>query len=473
MPITKLSRREFLGSSTAAALGVLLAACAPAAPEPTEPPAEELAGSAEEPAEQPADEVQEAPPAPDMGTITVWTWCCIDFESREGETEADTAKAHFIEDSGGVQPEATVFGVGGEGFGDFLTALRAAVPAGEGPDTFMLNWQVVQPYASEQFLLDLDDMATSEWGDWRALFNPSGIAEVEALGQEDGSGHAYFIPAWEQCLGLVFYDMELFDQAGIGVPESWEEWRAGCEALAAMGVAPISVGGIDSWQHVDWFKALAEIAAPERIDAFEAGEASLTDPDLLQTAELYNQMWRQGWFSEESAGVDFLGAVIMLLDQQAAMVLAGTSIASWLNPDNVAPDDIPATERWGVFLPPGGKGLTATAAGWAITKTSQNPDGAWEWLKFWSAGRGQQRIADGPDFVSNVNYKPAPLGTKADENLMEPMTEQLINGPNTLRWLKCAALIDQIGPVWQGIMTDQISPEEAMNELQDVFDKQC
>jgi raffinose/stachyose/melibiose transport system substrate-binding protein len=456
----RFSRREFLGLATATTAGAVLAACAPPAPTSTEPPTE---GS-----QEPVEEPEEAPHAPDTGKITIWTWCCIQFEPREGETEADTAKAWFIEDSGGVEPEATVLG-----YGDFLTALRAAIPAAEGPDTFMLNWQVVQPYADEAFLLALDDLATSEWGDWKAEFTPSIIDEVEALGQEDGSGNAYFIPVYGQCLGMFFYDTELFEQAGVGVPGSWTELGQTCETLKQSGIGPIVTAGTENWVHVDWFKALAEVAAPGRIDSFEAGEASLTDPDLLQTAVLYDQMWREGWFPEETSGISGAGASQMFIAQQAAMALGGTHFAGGMNPKNVPPERIEATERWGMFLPPGGKGLIATAVGWAITSSSQNPDGAWEWLKFWSAGRGQQRIADLPEFVSNVNFQMTPVGTAADENILKPLAEQMNTGPNTRRWLKCAALIDQVGPVWQGIMTDQISPQEAMHELQEVFDKQC
>jgi raffinose/stachyose/melibiose transport system substrate-binding protein len=373
----------------------------------------------------------------------------------------------FTEDTG-IKPELTV-----TGYGDFRTSLKAALPTGTGPDVFQLNWQVVQPFATEEFVSPLEEMAAAEWGDWESVFAPALVDEIWALGAMDGSGHAYFLPVMGQVLGIMYYRSDIFEETGVSVPETWAELGEVCETLIAGGIDAIVMGGTNGWQHVDWFKELAEIAAPGRIDVFQDGEAKLTDEDLLQTAVLYEEMWMEGWFSEDVAGMDFGGAQQMFNSKEAAMELAGSHVLRSYNPARASEEIVEASNHIRMFLPPGGKGLTATATGYAVTQACEDKDVGWEWMKFWTDGRGQQWMADWPDYVSNVNFEMAKFGTVVDEQLAAPMWKQYQEGPNTLRWLRCGALIDQIGPVFQGVATGQVSPEVAMGELQEVFDTLC
>ena len=471
----RISRRELLRGAAMGAAAAILAACAPAptptkAPEPTQAKAEPTkapeATKAPEPTKVPAT------PAPKQPTtINVWGWCCYHWK-RVPEDPASYGEEWFTEDTkGAIKVEITY-----SGYPDFQTALKTAMPAGSGPDVFMVNWQIIQPYASSEFVLPLEEMANQAWGDWKKQFKPGAVDEIERLGRLDGSGHAYFMPIYDQCLGMIWYSMPLFQKAGITEkPKHWAEFEVACEKLKAAGIAPLTMGGKDMWQHLDWFMSLAEVAAPGKLDQFQDGKLKLTDPDFVRIGQIYRDMYKKQWFPEGTIGTDIMGAIALFQQEKAAMILLGTH-ATWLgNPANMTDEQKQAKkhETWGCFLLPDSKGLVAIAMGNAITKASKNKEAAWEFVKWWSAGRGQDIQALVPEYPSHVGKEPKPVGNAFDQNVMQVMIKQLNEGPNTLRWLRCANLADQIGPEMQGIAMGKVTPEQSMANLQNVFDKLC
>ena len=459
-----VSRREFLRGAVVAGLGAAVAACAPkATAEATEAPAAPTEAPAA-PTEAPAVPT-EAPAADEPRTLTFMQW----FDANWDVVPAgfsETGHDLFLEETG-IDAQIEVVG-----YGDFNVVLKTKFAAGEPPDSFMVAWPVIRPWATEEFLVSLQDMAVAEWGDWEALF-PEGITnEIKMLGATDGTGNTYFIPVYGQCLGLMWYNVPVFEQAGAEVPTTFLEWEDACSKLRDAGFAPIVTGGVDNWQNIDWFKALTEVVAPGRFMEFEAGNALLTDDDLVEIARTWRMMWEDGWFAPEVAGMDTGGATQMLFSDQAASFLGGTHMAGYANPAS-NPEIAPMLANFTTGPIPDGKGLVATAVGYNITSGSEHKDETWKFCAWWAAGTGQEIWGHRPEYIVNVNYEMTPVDGPGQETLLAPMMEQYLHGENIFRHVRCSHLYDAIGPTWQGVANGSVSPEIAMEDLQKVWDDSC
>ena len=65
----------------------------------------------------------------------------------------------------------------------------------------------------------------------------------DALEVETINGSLYGAPgAYAQYL-TVFYNKDLFEQAGVTVPATYDEFLKACDTLKAKGITPIAMGG--------------------------------------------------------------------------------------------------------------------------------------------------------------------------------------------------------------------------------------
>ena len=119
----------------------------------------------------------------------------------------------FQEETGIIQEHVPVH------WSRYNDALKAAVPAGVGPDAFENNWSHISPMASEEFIAPLQDYAVSEWGGgWKDLFVAGLIDELEHLGQIDGSNNIYSIPIRGQAIGQYYANLDLFKEHDLDCP---------------------------------------------------------------------------------------------------------------------------------------------------------------------------------------------------------------------------------------------------------------
>ncbi|MBI2939587.1 MAG: extracellular solute-binding protein [Chloroflexi bacterium] len=442
----RFTRRQFVGMTGAVAGFALLQACAPA-PTPTPVPP------------KPAAPAAKAPAAAAKGTVSEWGWVNWAENDKWKGLDGRPPREHF-EGETGIKLEYTNYA-----YADYLAALKTALPAGAGPDVFEINWQVLQPYASPDIVLPLDDLAKVTWGDWKKQFIPGLIDEVDRLGR----GQAYFIPIYGQLLGYLFYSLPIFEKNKLSVPKTWAEFEAVCETLKKSGAIPLAVGGKDFWQQVDWFMSLTEVAAPGKLDEVQRGNGKLTDKDIVQTMHLHKKIYTSGWFAEGALGVPTAGGSQLFHEGKAAMMLLGTHVISWSKVATLKE----ASLTWGTFVVPDSKGLVATAWAMSIPKAAKNRDQAWRLVQWSSAEKGQEIVAAAPEPPAHMKYKMAGVGTVFDKNIIEPLIENMARGKNRLRWMECSALIDAVGPVMQGVASNQLTPEAAMAELEKTRETRC
>lgn len=196
---TMLTRRDFLRVSAAAA-GLALAACAPAAAPSTEPGA---GGDA---------------PAAESTQIAYWTF----WADRWGEFQQQIVDSYNAENSDGIQVEMLIVP-----WGELPTKLLTAVSAGNPPDFSIIGRGEVVEWAVREGVLPLDDYITAS-----SEVKPEDWFEV-AWGECLWQGKAYAQP-FESGTYAAWYNKELFEAAGLDPaqpPVTWADVDAAAEKI--------------------------------------------------------------------------------------------------------------------------------------------------------------------------------------------------------------------------------------------------
>jgi alpha-glucoside transport system substrate-binding protein len=147
------------------------------------------------------------------------------------------------------------------------------------------------------------------------------------LGMVDDELYGVFFKAANK--SLVWFNAELFDQAGVSPPETWEELMEVAETFDRYGVPAFSVAGADGWVLTDWFENIyLQIAGPDRYRELAEGEVGWDDPTVVEALEHLAEIFQ----SERLAGgtdrtllTDFpTAATLPFLDEpEAAMFFEG------------------------------------------------------------------------------------------------------------------------------------------------------
>jgi len=358
---------------------------------------------------------------------------------------------------------------------DLSPKLKAALPAGTGPDILATDFDVMGPYWG--FMENLNSYAEKEWGsDWRSKFTDTALSEMDLVSEiAKKPGQALYIPGNMQVLGWPYYWIKYFDQAGIKASDikTFDDFIAVCGKLKAAGIQPM-LGASHPANLVDWYQTLVEVAAPGKMELAERGKAKFNDPDMAKTFDLIVQIHKD-CMQEGAIGADTGNVFNAFHRGEAAMIytFTGTPWFGFLNVDD------PQTRQnmrgaYGTFLFPQSKGLAATDGGVAMLSTSKNKDKAWEVIKWMVTGKNAERMAkEAGQPMAFKALTPGPTNTDFDKNLGQPLYNALTNGPNKFRRVLCVDVYNTLTKVIPGVVTGQISSQDAADEVQDTFDRAC
>jgi ABC-type glycerol-3-phosphate transport system substrate-binding protein len=162
--------------------------------------------------------------------------------------------------------------------GDNLpTVLGTAVQGGNPPDVaFIAQPATIQEFANEGEAQPLDFARD---------------AAVENLGQAvvdtatfDGSLYGILFKAANKSLG--WYNAQVWEDAGVDPPETYEDLATTANTIKASGVTPYSVAGADGWTLTDLFENIyLRTAGPEMYDQLARHEIPWTDPTVVDALD--------------------------------------------------------------------------------------------------------------------------------------------------------------------------------------------
>lgn len=185
--------------------------------------------------------------------------------------------AHFEERTGA---DVTYTPAGG----DIGTVVGTRVEGGNPPDIAILPQPgLLTEFAERGVLQPIEDIAgevvDAHYADvWREL------------GSVDGTLYGVWFKAANK--SLIWYNADLFEQAGVEPAETWDEWMEAADTLYAFGVPPFSVGGGAAWTLTDWFENIyLRSAGPELYDQLLNHEIPWTHESVVEALEYMAQVF--------------------------------------------------------------------------------------------------------------------------------------------------------------------------------------
>jgi len=130
---------------------------------------------------------------------------------------------------------------------------------------------------------------------------------VEASEEVQGALEENFAPVWTE-LGSVdgtlygvyykvsnkstwWYNIPVFQQAGVEPPADWDEMLETAKTVNASGVPWVSMGGADGWTLTDWFENIyIRTAGPELYDQLARHDIPWTDQSVIDALNTFAEL---------------------------------------------------------------------------------------------------------------------------------------------------------------------------------------
>ncbi len=222
-----------------------------------------------------------------------------------------------------------VAGGGGE---QAMTVLRARVTAGNAPTAVQMLGFDIQDWAAEGALANLNDVAAAEG--WDAVVP----AALQRFSKYDGAWVA--APVNVHSTNWVWANKAVLDANGIAVPETWDDFVAAVEKLAAAGVTPIAHGG-QAWQDATIFDAV--VMSTGGPDFYKAAFIDL-DPAALGSETMKEAFDRMSFIranvDSNFSGRDWNLATAMVINGEAAFQIMG----DWAKGEFMAAGKVPGED---------------------------------------------------------------------------------------------------------------------------------
>lgn len=439
-----MKKRILIFVSIMLVLSFMLAACG-GTPEETAAPQTESESEAAPAAEEVAEEVT------------------ISFFHKWPEPEQLEYYNYVIDEFEKANPNITVEmeAVADEPYKD---KIRILMNSGEVPDVYF-SWagEFSWKFARAGQALDLTEAFYDT--DW------SNVVINSAAEPYKWEGNLYGIPMRVNAKFMV-YNKAYFEEYGIEVPTTWDEFLAVCETLKSNDIIPIAFGNEYPWassHYVGDFNAKLINADTIQSDYLLTGEADtlFSDSGYVEALSRFKTLNDMGYFNEGPNGISHSGARSSFIAGKAGMVYIELeefiTVAEGMGED-----------AFGFFPLPGGTGgqgdenlLTGAPDGFMISANSEHPEEAIAFLKFLTSKEM------GSEYVKRLGIPSSVIGAVNSDTALPVVVEgmnAIDNASGMALWLDTdinVKIVEVYLPGMQALMTGSMSPEEVMADVQE------
>ena len=166
---------------------------------------------------------------------------------------------------------------------DLAAVVGPRIEGGDPPDLAVLPQPgLLQDFAERGALIPVEDVV----GEQIDAGYPDGVREV---GTVDDTLYALWFKAAQK--STVWYNVNVFNDAGVQPPESWDELQDVAGTISDFGVAPYSVGAADGWTLSDLFEnTYLTLNGGEMYDQLASHEIPWTDESVTNTLNLMSDV---------------------------------------------------------------------------------------------------------------------------------------------------------------------------------------
>ena len=391
---------------TAAMTLSLLAGCGGTAAEAPAPAATEEAPAAADDAAPAPAATDEAAPAEDgeVQEITFMVW--DDLEASEDlitkgyKQSVDRFNADFA-----GKYHCTPITTNLEEYYDKLNAL---VTAGDTPDVFIASPGAnLNDYATTGVAAKMDDYLNADG--WKQTFTSDAVFAGGTYGDDGGDGPGIYAIPLNIAAACVFYNTEMFADAGAEVPKTFDELLDACQKLQDKGYTPITISAGTAW-------CLSMVAGylcdrnGLNLNDIKEHKTDWMDPKVINAGKQIQQLSK--YFQKTAAGDDNDIATAAFYNGEAAILIQGSWAIGQINGSCAEG----FADKVGVFAFPAVDGssadpnrVIAKSDSLCMSATTEYPDAAVQLIKYFVDDTASKYTAEvgGKIPVTNVQYDTA------------------------------------------------------------------
>lgn len=336
---------------------------------------------------------------------------------------------------------------------NFDNVLNSQLQAGQGPDIIELGGQT-RLLANANYLLDLSDQ------DFVSSYSDAGLQPYTV----NGKIYATPLQSWYEG---IFYNKQIFEENGIAVPKTWDEFLQVHKTLQSKGIKAQTMGA-QSYEPMmkqsiglvnNMFYSNGENRAFD--EKFNMNESSLAESWLPALKE-WSKIIEQGYLTQDMLGLSYDQALDEFAAGKAAMWECGPWAVETIKEKNPDLD-------FGMFPIPGtnpdepGWLVGGPGSAFGINVKSEHVDAALEVLRLTATPEAQQELIKdnaGSSFVTGVEVDLGDIYTDCEAAF------QLghVYAPWTAVWTNGNAVTEAFGKSLQEVLAGTKSVEQALQD---------
>ena len=334
---------------------------------------------------------------------------------------------------------------------NFDNVLNSQLQAGEGPDIIEVGGQT-KLLAKAGYLMDLTDQ------EFISKYTDSGLQAYTV----DEKVYAEPLQSWFEG---IFYNKAIFEENGVSIPKTWDEFIELHKTLEEKGVKPQTMGAQSYEPMMKQSIGLVNnmfYSDPENMkfdEKFNTGEGKLEEAWLDAVTEWY-KIIEEGCLTEEMLGLSYDQALDEFATGKAAMWQCGPWAVETIlekNPDiELGMFPIPGTDAEKPGWLVGGPG-----SAWAINAKTEHAEEALQVLEATSEAEAQQALAAdnaGSSFVEGVEIDLGDIYADCEEAFKAGN----VYAPWTAVWTNGNAVTEAYGKSLQEVLSGSKTVQEAL-----------
>lgn len=383
----------------------------------------------------------------DLIELTYW-------ELSSKQDALDEMVAEFNASNSDIEVTVSYFEVDG-----IKDSLKVAASSSTLPSMWF-NWggSLGGFYAENDLIYDLTDYANAN--NWYNLYNNGALNLCTLDGKLAGYPRSY------NTIG-VYYRKDIFEQYGIEVPTTFEEFEGACAKLKENGITPISTAGLNGWHVMRFVELLVEhYAGAEKHDDLNTFKTSWVDDDVVQALTKYKEFVDKGYLPEGFVTFDPNDTQLLTFSGQAAMDIQGP----WYDGTIISEGQDMA--NYGTFAFTSG-GTNRMSAFVEMIQLNANlseteVEASIQFLDFYYSNKNTAKYSDIYNLPLPKNGADMPEGMPNVENLL------VTSGKNGTFTITDQAFVPQVADalfnVQDAIAIGDMTPEEGAQSIQDAID---
>ncbi len=337
-------------------------------------------------------------------------------------------------------------------FENMRTVLQTQLRSGEGPDVF--NWGSGPSFggklAESGLLLDLT--AAYEENGWEVYDFAKETVTVD--------DKIYGVPGELETIG-VFYNKDALAELGLEEPQSLADLETAAAAAKEAGLVPMAAADKEGWEGGHYLSmALASDVGADEMSAIIRGEQPWDSPAVVDAFELWKNYNDQGYLVESPTSVDYDTAIAQYFSGEAAMIPTGSWLVGEID-DNAEFESgyipFPGPDSQGTFT-------AGLGSGPFVSASTDAEEASLEFVDFLASAEHGEWI------VENLHTIP-PFPVETEGLDVSPLFAEVLGttaelaGSGEFGQNIDVAVSDAVNEAmydgFQGILTGQMSPEEA------------